>query len=95
MLFRSNILKKQRWSCTWRYAGGIVADMRQQGDYIEWYCSGIKGTAGEDEIAEASAEDRARYNWIQENFVSEGHITDEIREDLFKLGWLVAEEDEE
>ena len=35
------ILKDQTWSCSWRYAGGIIADMREQGDYIDWYCSGI------------------------------------------------------
>ena len=33
-------LKNQTWSCSWRYAGGIIADMRVQGDYMDWYCSG-------------------------------------------------------
>jgi hypothetical protein len=37
------ILKEERWGCSWRYAGGIVADMQQKGDYIDWYCSGING----------------------------------------------------
>ena len=36
------ILKDQKWSCSWRYAGGIIADMKQTGDYIDWYCSGIR-----------------------------------------------------
>jgi hypothetical protein len=36
------ILTEQEWSCSWRHAGGIVADMREQGDYIDWYCSGIR-----------------------------------------------------
>ena len=31
------LLKGQTYSCSWRYAGGIVADMREEGDYIEWY----------------------------------------------------------
>ena len=29
------ILKDQRWSCTWRHAGGIVADMTVKGDYMD------------------------------------------------------------
>lgn len=34
----------QDWSCSWRYAGGIVADLRSDvysEDYLNWYCSGI------------------------------------------------------
>lgn len=34
------ILQNIRWSCTWRYAGGIIADIRGEGDYLSWYCSG-------------------------------------------------------
>ena len=68
------LLKDQRWSCSWRYAGGIVADMREEGDYIDWYCSGIQGEPDED--------------WVNLGHVPEGTVTDEIREDFFKLGWL-------
>jgi hypothetical protein len=68
------ILKNKEWSCSWRYAGGIVADMRQQGDYIDWYCSGIRNTDGTD----------------RDQWVGEGCITDEIRRDLQRLGWAVA-----
>ena len=34
------ILQNITWSCTWRYAGGIIADIRGSGDYLDWYCSG-------------------------------------------------------
>lgn len=37
------ILVGEEWSCSWRYAGGIVARIKGQGDYIDWYCSGGEG----------------------------------------------------
>ena len=36
------VLKDELWSCTWRYAGGIVAELQGKGDYLNWYCSGIR-----------------------------------------------------
>ena len=74
------ILKGEEWSCSWRYAGGIIADMREQGDYIDWYCSGI----GNDETGYGLDHRPAN------EYVSEGCITDEIRQDLQRLGWAVA-----
>ena len=71
------LLKDQRWSCSWRHAGGIVADMREEGDYIDWYCSGMQGEPDAD--------------WVDLGHVPEGTVTDEIREDLFKLGWIPKE----
>lgn len=79
------ILKKETWSCSWRYAGGIIADMIEKGDYIDWYCSGIGGVG----LSADDAVDR------HTDFVGEGHVTEEIRQDLFKLGWLVVENKEE
>jgi hypothetical protein len=29
------------WHCSWRHSGGIVANLNEKGDYIDWYCSGI------------------------------------------------------
>lgn len=77
------ILKNQRWSCTWRSSGGIIADMRQQGDYIDWYCSGIGEGLGNGDPEGTKG------------YVSEGVVTDEIKEDLYKLGWVPVEWDNE
>lgn len=74
------ILQEDTWSCSWRYAGGIIADMREEGDYIDWYCSGIGSGLGNGD------EDGTK------KYVGEGIVTDEIREDLLKLGWLVRED---
>lgn len=68
------VLQDERWSCTWRYAGSIIADILQEGDYLDWYCSGI----GSDD----------------KGYVGEGYVTDEIRTDLLKLGWIVIEDNE-
>lgn len=38
----------KEWTCTWRHAGGIVADMIQKGDYIDWYCGGDEGLVTEE-----------------------------------------------
>lgn len=86
------LLKHQTWGCSWRYAGGIVAHMREQGDYIDWYCSGIRGQATAEDLAAMTQEQRAQYDWYQKNFVSESVVTDEIRQDLFRLGWIVVKD---
>jgi len=84
------ILKDQKWSCSWRSSGGIVADMQEKGDYIDWYCSGIKNTAPieQSEWDNLTLEEQQRYKET-EAYVSESVVTDEIRSDLKKLGWLV------
>lgn len=74
------ILKDQTWSCSWRHAGGIVADMKEQGDYIDWYCSGIGEGLG---------------NGGRDGYVSESVVTEEIENDLKKLGWIVLPETED
>lgn len=71
------LLKGIEWGCSWRYAGGIIADMKEKGDYIDWYCSGISGEQGIEYEPPL-------------NYVSEGQITDEIKQDLLKLGWTIA-----
>ncbi len=89
------LLKGETYSCSWRYAGGIVADMREEGDYIEWYCSGIRGGLSEEDLAAMPEQDREKYHWYEKHFVSESVVTDEIREDLLKLGWKVLEDKDE
>ena len=59
------------WACSWRYSGRIISTIREVGDYMDWYCSGIGRTVPGEE------------------YVEEGFVTAEIKEDLAKLGWLI------
>lgn len=87
------LLKHQTWSCSWRYAGGIIADMIEEGDYIDWYCSGIKFIPKDDVDSETLTEEQKELNKLYEKYVGEGVVTDEIRQDLFDLGWIVVDDD--
>lgn len=71
------ILQNRTWSCSWRGAGGIVADIRGSGDYMDWYCSGMM-TSHPSDYVETLTERR---------YVSEGTVATQIREDLARLGW--------
>ena len=55
--------------------------MQQKGDYMDWYCSGIRNDYSQESKSQIS-------NPL--NYVPEGLITDEIRNDLQQLGWVVV-----
>ena len=88
-------LSGKTWGCSWRSAGGIIADMQEKGDYIDWYCSGIRNDAPvllDEQFAELTKEQQDHYIETK-SYVGEGYITDEIKADLKKLGWDVMPDD--
>ena len=87
------ILSDKRWSCSWRHAGGIVSDIKQEGDYIDWYCSGIRGNP--DDVTDFDfnnmTEEQKQEHLQSKAYVGESVVTDEVRKDLFEMGWVVLE----
>lgn len=60
------------WQCSWRHAGGIVSNLRERGDYVNWYCSGIL-------INEEKP--------VVDGYLPEGTVSEEILNDLRRVGW--------
>lgn len=61
------IIQRGNWSCSWRAAGGIVSELRQCGDYLDWYCSGSQvddGYVSEGIITPEIRGDLLRLGWI-------------------------------
>ncbi len=47
------------YSCSWRYAGGLVAQLRDKGeDYLDFYCAGQEGRIRTDVL-----EDMQKLGW--------------------------------
>jgi hypothetical protein len=86
------ILQDQWWTCSWRSAGGIVADMLGQGDYMDWYCSGIRESTvlSDAEFDILTESERQRYLELKE-YVPEGVVTEEVSADFKLLGWQWSE----
>jgi hypothetical protein len=78
------VLKNETWGCSWRSAGGIIADMREEGDYIDWYCSGI----GSQDTGYGLDGYKPQLEKDGRNYVPEGVVTEEIKMDLKQLGWV-------
>jgi len=72
------ILRGRTWRVSWRTAGAIVADIRGEGDYLDWYCLGSFVWHDRDGYEPTAVEQR---------YVAEGMITAEIRHDLAQIGW--------
>lgn len=76
----------ERWACSWRGAGGIVAELRGRGEiYVDWYCSGISDVDLEPADAPPPAAERP---------VPEGTVRDDVRDLLGRLGWRPVTDEE-
>jgi hypothetical protein len=65
------ILKNIHWDCTWRYAASLVAEIREDDSYIDWYCSGtgfqgtdFTGFVEESYVTEEVEHDFNQIGWL-------------------------------
>jgi hypothetical protein len=72
-----DIIRGTAWSCSWRYAAGLVAEYRVNEDYIHWYCSGCSGK-------------NSLQMHDESGYVPEAYVTDEIQDDVNRLGWKIV-----
>ncbi|MGI9450203.1 MAG: hypothetical protein ACR2QH_06155 [Geminicoccaceae bacterium] len=50
-----HVASDQVWHCSWRYAGKLVAGLRGEGSYLDWYCWGHEGELDEQVLLELEA----------------------------------------
>lgn len=69
-LCNNRFIKQEEWSCSWRYAGGIISDIidgtTNGNGYLNWYCSGtfdIEGYLPEGMISEEIEKDLTELGW--------------------------------
>lgn len=63
------LLKGDGYSMSWRYAGGLVARLRNTGDYMDFYCSGIQDHCyPEGYVTNEIAADLNEIGWIVKKF---------------------------
>lgn len=80
----------EEWSCSWRYAGGVLADIRDVGEsYIDWYCSGIgsshDGYVGESFVTDEIRSDLLQLGWTIKEYPSTDNLTNEIEDGKLEL----------
>jgi hypothetical protein len=55
------------WSAQWREAGKIVSEIREEGSYLDWYCSGViwdnEGSVREGLVTIEVKEDLNKIGW--------------------------------
>lgn len=57
---------EEEWTCSWRFAGGLISDLRNSGDYMDWYCSGMSDKIGyvpESVVTEEISLDFMKLGW--------------------------------
>lgn len=55
----------EEWTCSWRYSGGIISDILNSGDYIDWYCSGLASDVIAGYVSEGCVTDEIKLDLLK------------------------------
>jgi hypothetical protein len=65
------IKDNEEWTCSWRYAGNILSGLNNKGDYLDYYCSGMRDNVnfvGEGSVTDEVRLDLSKIGWSIEPY---------------------------
>lgn len=74
------------WSCSWRHSGAIIADILNEGDYLDWYCSGMCAGKVDEYVPESVVTDEIRSDLLNMGWTIKPYEP-RLKEGVYRNEW--------